>query len=70
MLILGGDGHVENTDPAKITDRPDRELTLEEVFGSIPALSGVETGDFDDLIEQAIEEHAAWVIDRMRWGLE
>jgi AbrB family looped-hinge helix DNA binding protein len=44
--------------------------TLESVFGIIPALPGVETGDFDDLIEEAMNEHANWVVDRMRRGLE
>jgi hypothetical protein len=61
---------VERPDAAKGIDRPNRELTTEEVFGVIPALPGVETGDVDDLIEQAMDEHAARVIDRMRRGLE
>jgi hypothetical protein len=47
-----------------------REYVLEEVFGIIPALPGVETGDFDDLIEEVMEDHADWVVDRMRRGLE
>jgi AbrB family looped-hinge helix DNA binding protein len=45
-------------------------FTLETAFGAIPALPGVETGDFDDLIEEAMEQHADWVVDRMRRGLE
>jgi len=61
---------MEDRDAAKKIDRQERELTIEEAFGIIPALPGVETGDFDHLIEQAMEEHAAWVIDRMRRGLE
>jgi hypothetical protein len=68
--MLEGDRHVENLDTDKDKNRSNRELTLEEVFGSIPALPGVETGDFDDLIEQAMEQHAACVGDRMRRGLE
>jgi antitoxin PrlF len=44
--------------------------TVESVFGIIPALPGVETGDFDDLIEEVMEQHADWVVDRMRRGLE
>jgi antitoxin PrlF len=44
--------------------------TVDSVFGIIPALPGVETGDFDDLIEEAMEDHADWVVDRMRRGLE
>jgi hypothetical protein len=51
-------------------DKANRDYTLEEVFGIIPALPGVETGDFDDLIEEAMEDHADWVVDRMRRGLE
>ncbi|MEA2530010.1 MAG: Antidote-toxin recognition MazE, bacterial antitoxin [Thermomicrobiales bacterium] len=44
--------------------------TLETAFGAIPALPGVEPGDFDDMIEEAMEQHADWVVDRMRRGLE
>jgi AbrB family looped-hinge helix DNA binding protein len=46
------------------------QYTLETAFGAIPALPGVETGDFDDLIEEAMNDHADWVVDRMRRGLE
>ncbi|HEY7034682.1 MAG TPA: AbrB/MazE/SpoVT family DNA-binding domain-containing protein [Thermomicrobiales bacterium] len=45
-------------------------FTLETAFGAIPTLPGVETGDFDDLIEEAMEQHADWVGDRMRRGRE
>jgi hypothetical protein len=44
--------------------------TVDSVCGIIPALPGVETGDFDDLIEEVMEQHADWVVDRMRRGLE
>jgi AbrB family looped-hinge helix DNA binding protein len=44
--------------------------TVESVRGMFPALPGVETGDFDDLIEEAMSDHASWVVDRMRRGLE
>lgn len=44
--------------------------TLESAYGSIPALPGIETGDFDDLIDAAMEAHADWVVDRTRRGDE
>jgi antitoxin PrlF len=46
------------------------EHTVDSVWGSIPALPGVETGDFDDLIEEVMEQHAAEFIERMRRGGE
>ena len=46
------------------------EHTVESVFGLVPALPGVETGDFDDLIEQAMADHADQVVQRMREGRE
>jgi antitoxin PrlF len=67
---------IKTGDKVTITVEGDRaELqrvkhTVDSVFGIIPALPGVETGDFDDLIEQAMEDHADWVVDRMRRGLE
>ena len=47
-----------------------RQLSLEELNGIIPALPGIETGDFDDLIEEAMSDHADWVVARMREGLK
>jgi AbrB family looped-hinge helix DNA binding protein len=47
-----------------------RQLSLDELIGFFPALPGIETGDFDDLIEEAMSDHADWVVARMREGLE
>lgn len=46
------------------------EHTVESVFGSFPTPPGLVTGDFDDLIEEAMSDHADMVIQRMRDGLE
>src|SRR4051812_6478783 len=43
-----------------------RQLTVDDVFGFFPALPGVETDDFDDLIEEAMSDHADEVVARMR----
>jgi len=44
--------------------------TVASVRGIIPALPGIETKDFDRLIEEAMSAHADEVIERMRQGLE
>jgi antitoxin PrlF len=44
--------------------------TVESVFGLIPTPPGLVTDDFDDLIEEAMADHADEVIRRMREGLE
>lgn len=44
--------------------------TIDSVRGSIPVLPGVETGDFDNLIDEAMEKHATEFIERMRLGSE
>ncbi len=41
--------------------RPER-FTLESVFGSVPALSGRESDDFEDQIEEAMEEEAKRIV--------
>ena len=41
--------------------RPARSV-LESVFGSVPALPGRETIDFEDQIEEAMEEEAARIV--------
>jgi hypothetical protein len=45
-----------------------RQLRVDEMAGVIPALPGIEVGDFDDLIEEAMSDHADEVIRRMREG--
>jgi AbrB family looped-hinge helix DNA binding protein len=67
--IKTGDIFAVDSEGDEITLRRPR-YTLETAYGAIPALPGVETGDFDDLIEEAMNEHADWVVDRMRRGLE
>lgn len=42
--------------------------TVRSVFGSIPTPPGLETGDFDDLIEEAMADHAEEFVRRMREG--
>lgn len=44
--------------------------TVDSVRGIIPGLPGVETGDFDDLIDDVMEQHAAEFVERMRRGSE
>jgi AbrB family looped-hinge helix DNA binding protein len=39
--------------------------TLESVFGAIPALPGRETVDFEDQIEEAMQEEADRVVRRL-----
>jgi AbrB family looped-hinge helix DNA binding protein len=41
-------------------------LTLQDLYGSVPALPGRETGDFDDLIDEAMQARADRVVERMR----
>lgn len=40
--------------------------TLESVFGSVPALPGQETDDFEDQIEEAMEEEAERIVGEMQ----
>lgn len=67
---------IEPGDQIKIVLKEDHaelrrlEQTVMSVFGSIPTPPGLETGDFDDLIEEAMSDHAAEVVRRMREGLE
>lgn len=44
------------------------EETVRSVRGSIPTPPGLETGDFDDLIEEAMSDHADEFMRRMREG--
>jgi AbrB family looped-hinge helix DNA binding protein len=47
------------------------EHDLRSVQGVIPTPPGlVTTDDLDDLIEEAMADHADWVVQRMREGLE
>ena len=55
---------IKTTDEAVTIEK--MPWTLESAFGSVPALPGVETGDFDDLIEEAMSDHADEVVARMR----
>lgn len=40
-------------------------FTLESVFGSVPALAGRESNDFEDQIEEAMEEEAERIVSDM-----
>lgn len=44
------------------------EHTVMSVFQSIPTPAGLVTGDFDDLIEEAMSDHADEFVRRMREG--
>lgn len=44
------------------------EHTVKSVRGSIPTPPGLESVDFDDLIEEAMSDHADEVMRRMREG--
>lgn len=44
------------------------EHTIESVFQSIPTPPGLVTGDVDDLIEEAMADHADEFVRRMREG--
>lgn len=46
------------------------EHNVMSVFGMFPASPGLVTGDFDDLIDEAMSDHADAVVQRMRKGLE
>jgi AbrB family looped-hinge helix DNA binding protein len=46
------------------------EHNVMSVFGMFPAPPGLVTGDFDDLIEEAMSDHADAVVRRMHKGLE
>lgn len=45
--------------------RPAR-FTLESVFGSVPALPGQETDDFDDQINDAMDDEAERIVGDVR----
>jgi antitoxin PrlF len=42
------------------------KFTLRELKGIVPAIPGQTTSDFDDQIEEAMEDEAARVVDKMR----
>jgi bifunctional DNA-binding transcriptional regulator/antitoxin component of YhaV-PrlF toxin-antitoxin module len=46
------------------------EHDLRSLQGVIPTPPGLVTDDVDDLIEEAKADHADWVVQRMREGLE
>lgn len=56
-FVINGEGQVEL--------RP-VPYTLESVMGSVPALKGRETVDFDDLIEEAMEDMADEEVRKLR----
>lgn len=55
-FVINGEGAVEL--------RPAR-YTLQSIRGAIPALPGREAGDFEEQIEEAMEEMAERVVQRM-----
>ena len=56
-FVVEDDGHVASQ-PAKFTVRA--------LKGIVPAIPGRTTSDFDDQIEEAMEDEAARVVDKMR----
>lgn len=48
------------------TEQP--KLGVMSVFGVFPTPPGLETGDFDDLIEEAMSDHADEFVRRMGEG--
>jgi AbrB family looped-hinge helix DNA binding protein len=56
-FLVEDDGHVV-LQPAK--------YTLRAVRGFVPAIPGRTTSDFDDQIEEAMEDEAARIVDEMR----
>jgi antitoxin PrlF len=56
-FVVEEDGHVA-LQPAK--------FTLRELKGIVPAIPGRTTSDFDDQIEEAMEDEAARIVDKMR----
>lgn len=48
----------------------ERKLSVEDVDGFFPALPGRATGDFDELIDEAMSAHADEVVARMRQATE
>jgi hypothetical protein len=48
------------------SERPGTELDIASVRGMIPALAGQETVDFDELIDEAMADHAEQFVRRMR----
>ena len=49
------------TDDGRVKVRPARS-TLESVIGSVPPLGDRDRGDFEDLIEEAMEEEAERIV--------
>jgi bifunctional DNA-binding transcriptional regulator/antitoxin component of YhaV-PrlF toxin-antitoxin module len=41
-------------------------LTVQDLYGSVPALPGRETDDFDDLIDEAMQTRADRIVEQMR----
>jgi antitoxin PrlF len=56
-FVVEDDGHVV-LQPTK--------FTLHELRGIVPAIPGRTTSDFDDQIEEAMEDEAARVVEKMR----
>ena len=44
--------------------------SVQSVQGKTPTPPGLQTDELDDLIEEAMSDHADWVMSRMREGLE
>ncbi len=56
-FVINGEGRVELRPPA---------YTLASLRGIVPALKGRETGDFDDLIKEAMEDMADEEVRKLR----
>ncbi|MBW3632797.1 MAG: AbrB/MazE/SpoVT family DNA-binding domain-containing protein [Chloroflexi bacterium] len=56
-FVVEDDGHVA-LQPAK--------FRLRDLRGIVPAIPGRTTSDFDDQIEEAMEDEAARIVDEMR----
>lgn len=63
---------INEGDSIKITINDDSAVmekvtqTVASVRGVVPALPGVDVGDFDDLIEDAMSRHVDWLANQER----
>ena len=63
---------ISEGDSVKITVNEDTAVlekvtqTVASVRGVVPALPGVDVGDFDDLIEDAMSRHVDWLLGQER----
>lgn len=63
---IQGEATSESRATSAPTQRRSVKLTLQELRGIVPAIPGRITTDFEDQIEDAMEEEAARIVDEMR----